>query len=116
MSVRRVSTHVQTMSQWFRESASSGRFGLDPKTLEALVALLSRSLQASLTGRHFEQRTSSGADADGEEGADSGGSIGNGSFPVTSCEDEGGVSTQQVVQLVSQVLETPTDLMLVGAS
>uniref|UniRef100_H3BXX9 Polycystic kidney disease 1a n=1 Tax=Tetraodon nigroviridis TaxID=99883 RepID=H3BXX9_TETNG len=54
MSVRRVSTHVQTMSQWFRESASSGRFGLDPKTLEALVALLSRSLQASLTGRHFE--------------------------------------------------------------
>lgn len=112
MSVRRVATHVRAMSRRFRESAASGRFSLDQKTLEALVALLSHSLHASITGHHFEQRTFSRAD-DGEEIVDSGENIRNGSFPTTSCELEGALSARQVVRLVTEVLEMPTDLMLV---
>lgn len=113
MSARRVTTRIQAMSQRFSESGTSGRFSLDQKTLEALVALLSHSLQAATTGHDFKQRIFSRVDADGEEGTDLGENIRNASFTTTSCELEGAVSAQQVVHLVTEVLEMPTDLMLV---
>lgn len=116
MSARRVTTHLQAMSRRFSEISASDRFSLDQKTLEALLALLSHSLQATITGHGFKHRIFRGREADGEEATDLGGTIRNGSFTTTSCEFEGAVSAQQVVQLVSDVLEMPAELMLVSAN
>lgn len=113
MSARRVTARIQAMSQRFSESGTSVRFRLDQTTLEALLALLSHSLQATITGHDFKPRIFSRVDADGEEGTDLRENIRNGLFTTASCELEGPVSAQQVVQLVTDVLEMPTDLMLV---
>lgn len=110
MSARRVAAHVQAESQRFSESASSDRFRLDPKTLEALLALLSHSLQAAITGQDLKRRTFGRVDAEGEEGTHFGE---NASATTTGCRFEGAASAQQVVQLVTDVLEMPADLLLV---
>lgn len=112
MSVRRVSAHVQATWQRFSESGSSDRLRLDQKTLEALVALLSHSLQAAITAQDFKQGPFR-VDAEAEEGSDSGESLRNGWATTSSCEPEGALSAQQVVQLVTGVLEMPADLLLV---
>lgn len=106
MSARRVTTRVQAMSQRFSGSAASGRFRLDQKSLQALVVLLSHTLQAAITGPDLKEGTFSRVDEEGGGGGD-----GNGSF--APCDFEGAASAQQVVRLVSEVLEMPTDLMLV---
>lgn len=113
MSVKRVATHIQAMSQQFSESGTSVGISLDQKSLESLVALLSLSLQAAITGHRFQQGIFSSGGADGEEGTAVPESFRNGSFPPSSCELQGPVSAQQVVQLVTDVVEMPTDLMLV---
>lgn len=113
MSARRVTAHVQATWQRFSESSSSDRLRLDQKTLEALVALLSHSLQATITSQNFKQGPFSRVDADAEEGTHSGESLRNGWATTSSCTLEGVVSAQQVVQLVTGVLEMPADLLLV---
>lgn len=113
MSVRRVTAHVQATWQRFSESGSSDRFRLDQKTLEALVALLSHSLQAAITAQDLKGGPFSRVDAEAEEGADSGESLRPGWATTSSCTLEGALSAQQVVQLVTGVLEMPADLLLV---
>lgn len=113
MSARRVTAHVQATWQRFSESGSSDRFRLDQKTLEALVALLSHSLQAAIAGQDFKQGPFSRVDAEAGGGTHSGGSLRKGSATSSSCTLEGALSAQQVVQLVTAVLEMPADLLLV---
>lgn len=113
MSVRRVTAHVQATWQRFSESGSSDRFRLDQRTLEALVALLSHTLQAAITAQDFKQGPFRSVDAEAEEGTDSGESLRNGWATTSSCTLEGALSAQQVVQIVTGVLEMPADLLLV---
>lgn len=115
MSARRVTTHLQAMSERFSEPGASDRLSLDQKTLEALLALLSHSLQATITAHQVKRRLFRSPQADGEEATDFGENPRNGSFATTSCELEGAFSAQQVVRLVTDVLEMPTELMLVRA-
>lgn len=111
-----MTAHIQAWSQRFSEPGTSVRFSLDQKTLAALVALLSHSLQAAITGHDFKQRRFMRGDGDGEEGADLHENIRKGSFMTASCQVEGPVSAPQVVQLVTDVLEVSPDLMLVGGN
>lgn len=111
VSARRVTGHIQAISQRFSKFSTSVQFSLDQQTLNTLVALLSHSLQATVRGNRT--RISKRVDANGELEADLHEEIRKGRSIINSCELEEPVSAQHVVQIVTDVLEVTADLMLV---
>lgn len=100
-----MTSHIQAISPQFGPSV---RFSLDQQTLNTLVVLLSHSLQATGHRPGTFSRVDGGAEPDSPEE-----NILNASSVITSCLIEEPLSAQQVVQLVTDVLEATADLMLV---
>lgn len=97
---------------------------MDQKTLNALVALLSYSLQAAVTSNDFTPEMSNSADIkqaleshSHDENIRSDIAPSNGCIPDSSrgvyIKRGGSISTKQAVQLVADILQTASDLMLV---
>lgn len=107
-SARRVTSHIQAISHQFSKFGPSVRLSLDQQTLNTLVVLLSHSLQATGHRPGTFSRVDGGAEPDSHEE-----NIRNASSVITSCLIEEPLSAQQVVQLVTDVLEATADLMLV---
>lgn len=100
-----MTSHIQAISRQFGPSV---RFSLDQQTLSMLVVLLSHSLQAAGHGPGPFSRVDGGAEPDSHEE-----NLREASSVITSCQTEEPRSAQQVVQLVTDVLEATADLMLV---
>lgn len=93
-SARKVTLHVRSVSEKLWKPDAATWLSLDRKTLSTLVELLSHSLKATVGGDNFT--------------APSGGR-------PTSIGRRPAVQ-RQAVQLVSDTLETVSDLILVGAN
>lgn len=107
-SARRVAVHVQVISEQF----SSAPVWYSQKTLNTLVALLSRSLQAALTSNDFTPEMSTSADIKQALESDPHDEIQD--SPSGIYMDQGlPISTKQALQLVADILQTASDLMLV---
>ncbi|KAG8009401.1 Polycystic kidney disease 1 like 1 [Nibea albiflora] len=122
-SARRVTLHVQIISEHFSESSARVRYYMDQKTLNTLVALLSYSLQAAVTGNNLAPEMSNSVDikqalesGSHEENIRNAIAPSNGSIPDSSSgvyiKRRGSISTKQAVQLVADILQTASDLML----
>lgn len=110
--------HIQVILERFSQSGTPGWYYLDQKTLDTLVALLSYSLQTAVTGHDLTPETSNSADTkwalesdSHEENNRNAAAPSNGRIPESS--SGGSISTQQTVQLVADILQTASDLMLV---
>uniref|UniRef100_A0A3Q3VWE9 Polycystic kidney disease protein 1-like 1 n=1 Tax=Mola mola TaxID=94237 RepID=A0A3Q3VWE9_MOLML len=122
-SVRRVTRHVQAISKEISEISSPARYSLDQETIYTLVTLLSYSLRAAIPNNDSatEMFNCDVAEPALESGLHKE-NIKNAAFP-SNCrkpETSSGVklkrrsiSPRQAVQLVSDILETASDLMLV---
>ncbi|KAE8279963.1 Polycystic kidney disease 1 like 1 Protein abecobe [Larimichthys crocea] len=122
-SARRVTIHVQVISEHFPESSAPVLYNLDQKTLNTLVALLSYSLQTAVTGNNLALEMSNSVEI--KQALESGSheenirnviAPSNGSIPDSSSgvyiKRRGSISTKQAVQLVADILQTASDLML----
>lgn len=117
--------HVQVISEHFSESSAPVLYNLDQKTLNTLVALLSYSLQAAVTGNNLALEMSNSVEikqalesGSHEENIRNAIAPSNGSIPDSSSgvyiKRRGSISTKQAVQLVADILQTASDLMLVS--
>lgn len=121
--MRRVTRHVQAISKEISEISSPARYSLDQETIYTLVTLLSYSLRAAIPNNDSatEMFNCDVAEPALESGLHKE-NIKNAAFP-SNCrkpETSSGVklkrrsiSPRQAVQLVSDILETASDLMLV---
>uniref|UniRef100_A0A8C2ZWB2 Polycystic kidney disease 1b n=1 Tax=Cyclopterus lumpus TaxID=8103 RepID=A0A8C2ZWB2_CYCLU len=107
-SARRVAVHVQIISELF----SSAPVWYSQKTLNTLVALLSRSLQAALTSHDFTPEMSTSGDITQTLESDPHDEIQD-SLSGISMDQGLPISTKQALQLVADILQTASDLMLV---
>lgn len=116
--------HVQVISEQLSKPSSADWNDLDQETLTTLVTLLSHSLQAAVTNNGFTPEMSNSADITQALGSDShDGNFRNAIAPSSGCipDSSSGVyiqrgrsiSTKQTVQLVADILQTASDLMLV---
>nr|XP_046228097.1 polycystic kidney disease 1 like 1 [Scatophagus argus] len=123
-SARRVTLHVQVISEQFSESrAPVYGYYLDQETLDTLIDLLSYSLQAAVACNDFTPETPNSADSKQALESDSHKkNIRNATGPSNGCVPEsssvyiqrqGSLSAKQAVQLVADILQTAADLMLV---
>ncbi|XP_059183422.1 polycystin-1-like protein 1 [Centropristis striata] len=110
VSARQVTVHVQVISEQFSESSGPVRFYLDQKTLNTLVAVLSYSLQAAVTQHHFTPEMSTNADITQAVESDLHDEIQDSSRGVNVKRRL--ISTKQEVQLVADILQTASHLML----
>lgn len=117
--------HVQVISEHFSESSAPVLYNLDQKTLNTLVALLSYSLQAAVIGNNLALEMSNSVEikqalksGSHEENIRNAIAPSNGSIPDSSSgvyiKRRGSISTKQAVQLVADILQTASDLMLVS--
>ncbi|XP_034416623.1 polycystic kidney disease 1 like 1 [Cyclopterus lumpus] len=106
-SARRVAVHVQIISELF----SSAPVWYSQKTLNTLVALLSRSLQAALTSHDFTPEMSTSGDITQTLESDPHDEIQD-SLSGISMDQGLPISTKQALQLVADILQTASDLML----
>ncbi|XP_044033057.1 polycystic kidney disease 1 like 1 [Siniperca chuatsi] len=122
-SARRVTVHVQAISEQFLDSSTPVWNSLDQKTLNTLVALLAYSLQAAVTSYDFTPEMFNSADIKQALESDShGGNIRNAIAPSNGCIPDsssgvyikkgGSISPTQTMQLVADILQTASDLML----
>ncbi|XP_045922035.1 polycystic kidney disease 1 like 1 [Micropterus dolomieu] len=122
-SARRVTVHVQVISEQLSKPSSAVWNDQDQETLTTLVTLLSHSLQAAVTNNGFTPEMSNSADITQALGSDShDGNFRNAIAPSSGCipDSSSGVyiqrgrsiSTKQTVQLVADILQTASDLML----
>lgn len=111
-SARRVTGHVQVISKQLSESSAPGRFYLDQKTLNTLVSLLSYSLQAAVASNDFTPAMSTSADITQTLKSDPHDEIQDSPSSVYIKRD-GSISTKQALQLIADILQTASDLMLV---
>ncbi|XP_035510575.1 polycystic kidney disease 1 like 1 [Morone saxatilis] len=120
-SARRVALHVQAISKQFFASSAPLWHHLDQETLNTLVSLLSYSLQASLTSDDFAPEMSYNADIKEAFNSDSHkenirNAPSNGCIPDSSSgvHIQRGrlILTKQAVQLVADILQAASDLML----
>lgn len=113
--VRRVTVHVRVISEKLSHSRAPGRYHLNQKTLNALIAVLSRSLQAA------GNSDNSGETEHVLESHSQNDDIKNSLFNSCTQHSYSGVykdkleptSAKQRMQLVSEILQTTTDLILV---
>lgn len=111
--------HVQAISEKFSESSAPVWYYLDQKTLNTLVALLSHSLQAAVARDDFDSDDTEGAlESDSrEEHIKNATASSDGCSPETSSgvyvKRGRSISARQAVQLVADILEAASDLMLV---
>lgn len=103
-----MTSHIQAISRQFSKFGPSVRFSLDQQTLRTLLVLLSHSLQATGHRPGTFSRVDGGAEPDSPEE-----NVRKASSAITSCQLQEALSAQQVVQLVTDVLEAAADLMLV---
>lgn len=96
-SARKVTLHVQSMSEKLWKPGAAAWSSLDEKTLNSLVDLLSHSLKATVGRDGFTEDTTH-----------------SGRNPTSS----GGrpVLQREAMQLVTSTLETATNLILVGGN
>ncbi|XP_074549754.1 polycystin-1-like protein 1 [Halichoeres trimaculatus] len=112
---RRVTSHVRVISERLTRSRTPGWYHLDQRTLNALVALLSHSLQAAGGSDNFMLETNTSGDTEPHSQYDT---IEH--PPANSCmmhsssykDKQRPSSAKQRMQLVSDILQTTTDLML----
>ncbi|XP_070784659.1 polycystin-1-like protein 1 [Enoplosus armatus] len=104
-SARQVTVHVQVISDQLSESSAPVWYYLDQKTLNTLVTLLSYSLQASVTSDDFAPEM-----ADIKQESDP--HDGNIRNVIAASKRGGSISTKQTVQLVADILQTASHLML----
>lgn len=121
--MRRVTRHVQAISKEISEISPPARYSLDQETFYTLVTLLSYSLRAAIPINDSATQTFNCNVA--EPALESGlqkENIKNASFPSNCHKQETSsgvnvkrrsISPRQAVQLVSDILETASDLMLV---
>ncbi len=110
-SARRATAHVQVISQRFSESSDPVWYYLDQETLNTLISLLSYSLQAAISNSADTEQTSDPHDED----------IRNNIASPKSCKLDSSsgvymkrsISAKRAVQLVVDILQTASDLMLV---
>ncbi|XP_078019104.1 polycystin-1-like protein 1 [Epinephelus lanceolatus] len=110
-SARRVTGHVQVISKQLSESSAPARFYLDQKTLSTLVSLLSYSLQAAVASNDFTPAMSTSADITQTLKSDPHDEIQDSPSSVYIKRD-GSISTKQALQLIADILQTASDLML----
>ncbi|XP_028425777.1 polycystic kidney disease 1 like 1 [Perca flavescens] len=110
-SARRVTVHVQVISEQFSESSALVRYYLEQKTLNTLLALLSYSLQAAVTSNDVTAEMSTSADITLTLESDSHDEIQDSSSGVYMKQGES-ISTKHALQLVAEILQTASDLML----
>uniref|UniRef100_A0A3Q3J1C2 Polycystic kidney disease protein 1-like 1 n=1 Tax=Monopterus albus TaxID=43700 RepID=A0A3Q3J1C2_MONAL len=122
-SARRVTAHVQAISDQFLESSTPVQYHLDHETLDTLITLLSYILQATATSHDFTLETPHSVSIIQALDSPTGQNLRN----TTAAPDayvpdsssgahikQGGLSSEkQVVQLVADLLQTASDLMLV---
>lgn len=124
-SARRVTVHIRVISERFSESSAPIWYYLDQKTLNTMVALLSYSLQAAVTSTDFTPEMSNSADIkqalkshSHDENIRKDMAPSKGCLPDSSSgvyiKRGGSISTEQAVQLVADILQTASDLMLVS--
>ncbi|XP_054479391.1 polycystic kidney disease 1 like 1 [Anoplopoma fimbria] len=109
VSARRVTVHVQLISEQFLDSSAS--VWHSQKTLNTLVALLSYSLQAALTSNDFTSEMSTSDDIIQSLESDPHDEIQDSTSGIYM-EQGLSVSTKQALQLVADILQTASDLML----
>nr|XP_020465285.1 polycystic kidney disease protein 1-like 1 [Monopterus albus] len=121
-SARRVTAHVQAISDQFLESSTPVQYHLDHETLDTLITLLSYILQATATSHDFTLETPHSVSIIQALDSPTGQNLRN----TTAAPDayvpdsssgahikQGGLSSEkQVVQLVADLLQTASDLML----
>lgn len=118
MGARRVIVHIQAISDQFLESSSPVQYSLDSKTLNTLITVLSHTLQAaafspesSLITQALESDSPNGENITSTVAAPRG----------CTSESQTGVhigrggltSAKQLAQLIADVHQTASDLMLV---
>lgn len=122
-SARRVTLHVQVVSEHFSKSSAPVWYYLDQNTLNTLVALLSYSLHAAIAGNNLAPEMSKSVDikqalesGSHEENIRNAIALSHGSIPDSSSgvyiKRRGSISTK--VRLVADILQTASDLMLVS--
>lgn len=122
-SARRVTRHIQFISERFQGSSVPAWYDLDQRTLSTMVALLSYSLQAAIKNHDFTTKMSKSVDTKPPLESDSlEANIKNpinlsngcipGSFSGVNVKRGERISTQQMVHLVADILQTVSDLML----
>ncbi|KAA8580858.1 hypothetical protein FQN60_013816 [Etheostoma spectabile] len=110
-SARRVTVHVQVISEQFSDSSTPVRYYLEQKTLNTLLALLSYSLQAAVTRNDVTAEMSTSADTTLTLESDLHDEIQDSPRGVYMKRRES-ISTKHAVQLVAEILQTASDLML----
>ncbi|XP_065805230.1 polycystin-1-like protein 1 [Labrus bergylta] len=120
-SARRVTAHVQDISERLSQARAPGGYHLNQETLNTLVTLLSYSLQAAVNSNDLSSEKFNSGDTKQALGPDSrneyirnglsGGCI-PGSSPGVYIETLGSISTKQMMQVVDEILHTATDLVL----
>ncbi|XP_070709442.1 polycystin-1-like protein 1 [Pempheris klunzingeri] len=112
-SARQVTDHVRGISERFSESSAPIWYDLDQKTLDTLVGLLSHSLQAAVASNDFPPGMSNSADIKQALESDShDDNIQNDIAPSTGCTPDSSSGVYRAVQLVTDILQTASDLML----
>lgn len=115
-----MTAHIHAMLEHFSGSSVPVQYHLDQKTLNTLVTLLSYSLQAAVSGHNFTTNSTDVAQ-ELESNSLTGENIRNAVAALNGCISDSSssvfiktsISTKQVVQLVNNVLQTSSDLMLV---
>lgn len=116
--------HVQAISERFSKSSALAWYYLDQKTLNTLVALLSHSLQTLVTDNDFTPKIFNSDDTErASESNTHEENIRDVHVPSHGCKPktcrgvcikgQKSISARQAVQLVADILETASHLMLV---
>lgn len=121
MSARRVIVHIQAISDQFLQSSTPVLYSLDNKTLNTLITVLSYTLQAVVNSHDSILETpksvfiNQALESDSPNGENIGTIIAapHGCIPDSHTRKGGLISKKQVAQLVADIHQTASDLMLV---
>ncbi|XP_061523045.1 polycystin-1-like protein 1 [Phycodurus eques] len=110
-SVVRVAAHVQAISATLSRPGAPKRYQLDQRTLNTLVTVLSYSLEAAVTARDAAAETSYVADVQRKTAFEPQTGVNPGKGVTDSSSDDLR-GTQQLEQLVENILHTASELIL----